>query len=136
MLVRRAANRHGTADTITIQAEILGTGRGDQHFRHTRSHHPQIGRILGQPVPEPLIGDIDKGHDALVQNEIGQRIPVIRAKIGPCRIMATAMQQQHVTRLHALNILHHGGRIHSAGSSVEITVFRQLQAHMTRHADM
>jgi len=94
--LRRGGKREQGTDTLAIETEILVAAIGDQQFGAVRRDYADAGGILGKPVAQPLIGEIDEGQQTAFGHNFGQRLPLRHIEIGAGWIVTAAVQQYRV----------------------------------------
>src|SRR5690606_21416147 len=77
---------------LTVEPEVLRAARHDDHFRKLLAHQPHAVGILFDPLREPLIGEIDEGHDAPPTADFRESAPLLGREIRAARVVAASVQ--------------------------------------------
>ncbi len=121
-LGRFGSHQHQDAGPLAVDPEVLGAACRDQALRHRRRHFAGRGGIGFQPVAKALIGDVDHRHGTSALQHFDHRIPFTAVKVRTGRVVAAAVQQDHIALLGGLEVFDHPIEVHAAGFAVEITV--------------
>ena len=124
-----AADEHGQAGALPVQAHVLGAGGGDDHLRQAGHQQAQAGGVLLQAISQALVGDIDKRGKALALGHIGYNPPLLQGQIRPAGVVAAAVQQHHVAGHRALQVRHHALEIHPVAGGIVVAIGLEAQAH-------
>ena len=79
------------ADTLTIEAEVLGKGTGNQGLWHPFDQVAQPGSILLKSITESLICEVDEGQQSLGDDGVAKALPLVVIQVGTGGVVATAV---------------------------------------------
>ena len=115
---------------LTVNAEVLRTRRSNQHLGERLRDQTRGRRILFQPVTKALIGQIHKRHRPARFQQRHHLRPLVHGQIGPRGVVAAAMQQNRIARLHPAQIFHQPGEIDAPRGGIEIAILGHRHAQI------
>ena len=124
------------AYAVPVQAEILGTGVGDQHLRHCSGQGQYATGVGFQSVTQALVGEIHQRHEAPLHGHPGHLPPLLRAQVGAGGVVAAAVQQYHVLRPQSGQGLQHLLEQYAVTLVVVIRILLHGQAGLAQQRNM
>ena len=101
------------ATTVSAPTRSLYSPKFFENELHTKqlglrpAERSQAGRVFLDAVRKALIGKVQQRQQAAAINGVGQLVPLFRRGVDAGRVVATAVQQDHVAGGHLLNRRQH-----------------------------
>ena len=127
--VRRTGFHEQRADAVSIDAEILVAALGHEHVVAGREDTAQTVRVVVEPASEALVGDVDEGDQATLDDHARYLRPLFMVEVRAGRIVATAVKKRDVAGASGGQRLDHVVEADDAEIPVVIWIFDQIEPH-------
>src|SRR5690606_15145824 len=95
------------ADALAVKPEILRATRDDDDLGTPFAHQTHAVGVLGEPLCEALVREIDERHDPAALADLRKRMPFVALQVGAARVVTAAVQQQEIARWNLLHGVDH-----------------------------
>ena len=136
LCARIRRHQHQNAGPLAVDAKVLRAACRNQTFRHSRSHRTGARRIRVQTVAKALIGDVDHRRGTGVLQNLNHLGPLVHRQVGAGRVVAAAVQQNHVVFGRGFQVFDHRVERHAARFAVEIAIRHHLDAQILQDRQM
>ena len=99
-------------------------------------HETDAGGIGLEAVAEALVGEVDEGHQSPIQHQVGDRLPFVGLQVGAGGVVAAPMEENDISRLRLLQVVHHRLEVDGACFRVEIPVWTCLDADLRENCQV
>ena len=129
-------HRHQQARALTVDAEVLGTAGRDQTLgRIGRNIAHTLGVFL-QTIAKALIGNVDHRDQTAFIQDRDNFLPLHHVEVGTCRVVAAAMQQDHIAFVGRLQVRDHTVEIDATGFAVEVAIGDRFDVQIVQDRNM